>query len=289
MNTCLVQYLLAQPDLASRLAAYDGRAAVFDRAPPPEGDPAWQGGTVPRVVLTLTKARDPDKATDGVLTFEITCGAGEASGEIETVLTALVDGFFFTEGAETLQAVRETAPAQTRQNGAFSETVLSFSLFSFPLEAGTGETPDPAALLREHSRELFPGAFVFGLDIPAQSVWKPETALPALYWRLQETGPCSYIEDNWNCIWQTATLRLHVFPGDCGEAVCRRVCDDLLTRRRLLFPGGDGQLMIDDARFVPGNDPQRAGQGTLVASFGVLRPQEVKTKLWNIHYDDGQA
>lgn len=156
----------------------------------------------------------------------------------------------------------------------------------FPSRRRRGGTPDIAALLRTYSKAALPGAFVLGLDTAAQPVWKPGDAEPALYWRLQGTAPCSYIEDTWSCSFLTATMQLHVFSETLGEDLCRRICDGLLTSRRLLFPDGDGQLLIDEARITPQSDAQRQGQAALAVSFGILRPEEPKTELRHIHYDE---
>ena len=256
INTVLFNHLQNQPEVVAALARYNGQAAIFDQEIPPDTDKKWQGVQFPRIGYAFDMTDDPERHISGVLGMDILCeNRKQIPEEIELLLKKYVDGYFFSDGTDTIRANWETSNPFTEPEKKVSGVELAFSLLSFPLQ--TSQSPDPIALMNQYSKDRYQEAFVIGKDTAANAAWKPTDAKPAIYWRLQDLSSCRYIPDTWSCIWMTATLRLHVFSDTNHVRLSREICADLMTRRRLLFPAGDGQLMIDDVRITPGNDAQR--------------------------------
>lgn len=285
VNTALFEHLQAQEELKQLLAKYANICAIFDGRAADDSDEKWDGERYPRIVYTADMTADSEKGNSGSLKMNILCESGKQGPEdIEAVLRGCVDGYFFAGETKTISAVWHASHYFKEENGTVSGVSLSFLLYAFPKQVSGG--PDPVGLMNAYGKQCFPGVFVIEDDaLPNAS--KPTDDNPFIYWRLVNLSPCSYINDTWSCMWQTATMHLHIFSKSKDMELSRKICRELMASHRLVYPDGDGQLLIDSVRITPGNNAHSMGQVTLEASFGTLREEEQKTKLEYIKYSKG--
>lgn len=279
----LYQHLQNCTELAPFLAEHSGKMAIFNQEAPPDMDKGWDHGSqYGRIVFAVDMTDDPDRKISGVLQVDFMCESDKQDpNEVEPIIRPLMDGYFFksTEG---------TIAAQWRASNYFTTTTekiigvtLTYDLLAFPNQ--TTIEPDPIALLNKWTSTSLEGVVVIGHDY-LPDVWKPAEKSVAIYWKLGQILPCSWINDTYNCSWQTAVISGHIMAPDENTAVliARWIKSTLTVKKRLIFDD-NAPLMVDrNIRVNATLDMLRTGQITLEATYGILTPPPPYNPLWHL-------
>jgi hypothetical protein len=280
INTVLFNHLAAQSELTSLLAKYDNVVAIFDQEIAPDKEKGWTGEQYPRIVYAVDMTSDPERDISGILAVDILCeNRKQSPEEIEAVLKKYIDGFFFMSKDEAIRANWEASNYFTEATERVSGVTLTFSLLSFPIQRFG--IPDVIGLLNNYVRAKYENACIIAYDINQNAVWKPSDENPALYWRITDIAPCSFINDTWACIWKTATVQLHIFSDSTALQIAEEIDFELSMQHRLLFDDR-APLMIENIIVSTGQDEQRIGQLKLEGTYGILRKEKI-SPLNNIH------
>ena len=107
----LYEHIVADSALSQYLATWNGKAAVFNQEVPPDTDPLWgQGSQYGRVVFMVDLAVDPARKISSNLVVDVMCEKGKQEPEdLEPIVRNLIDGYFFTQGGETMMAQWKTS------------------------------------------------------------------------------------------------------------------------------------------------------------------------------------
>lgn len=288
----LYEHMQSCKELDPYLTTYAGQKAIFIQEAPGDTDPGWEPGSqYSRIVFAIDTATDPERQISGQLTVDLFCEKGEQSVKPEDlvpIVIPLIDGYFFTAEEETVSAKWETCDYFTVPTEPVCGATLRFALLAYPNQ--TTAEPDPIRLINKWTKEelakrLGKDLYVIGHSgLPA--VWKPTAEKPALYWRNVKTDKCNWIDDTWNCSWQTATLQCHILtpePEDAG-LIARTIDTELTQKGQLLFETRS-PLFVDRVNHITlTTDSQRLGQVSIEATYGILRQPEPAEKLQNIHF-----
>ncbi len=285
IDRAIYEHLSGSSVLASRLASYSGKAAVFNQEAPTDADPLWnEGPQYTRVVFALDVQGDPARTMGGSLAIDVQCVAGkQAPEELEPIVRRLIDGYFFTDEGCTMAAQWEDSRYFTEPVDQVCGVTLTFSLLSFPMLT-TAKT-DVTARVNEWTAARFPGLFVINRDT-LPGIWKPDSGKCAAYWRVVTVKPAGWIPDTHQTVWRTATLRCHIFAPDICRAaeVSQEITLRLYSDGRLVEPGGS-QIMVNRANSVDtGADALKVGQVTVEATFGEIIRWRSGNPLNHINY-----
>lgn len=286
----LYQHLIASEELAQLLTTYQGKPAIFREEAPGDMDPGWADGPqYARLVYGVDMQGDPERKTSGTLSIDVFCAAGSFNPEdLEPIVRSLIDGYFFSDTAQTMAAIWERTDGfqvETGKGSNINGVTLTFSLSAYPAQE-TG-APDPVQRLNSWCKDEYPDAKIIGLDA-LPNVWKPTNTAPAVYWNLQQIGP-GRIPDSWACTWRTATLRGFVMaPGEIARnGLVRSMADRLDELSRLIFPD-NSPLMFQQITAKINADPLKEGQITVLGEYGITRKLPQRPTLNHIHMAHGK-
>ena len=309
IESALYEHLQNQERLLSDyLASYGGKMAIFNQEAPADTDEGWQDpadedeeqdeptemyservktSQYGRLVFAVDLSDDPERKYSGTLSVDVLCEKGvQLPEEIEPIVRALIDGYFFSTEEITMAAQWSASNYFTEPTNKIIGVTLTFGLLAFPKQ--TTIDPDPIALLNEWSSKelkniLMENLRVIGHD-PLKAAWKPTNDSPAVYWRLTNINPCSWIPDTYHCSWHTAVISGHILAPDKGvcASIARKIDNILTLKRRLIFDD-KSPLMVDrNIRINLSHDPMKVGQITLDATYGILRQYEQYDPINNV-------
>jgi len=273
IEQALVEHLKAQETLTAFLTTYGDAPAIFNQEAPADSDPLWaDGAQYGRVVFAEDMEGDPERTMGGRLTVDIMCKENlQYPEEIEPVLRGLIDGYFFSSSSGTF-----TVAAQWKDSSYFTEPTdqvtgctMTFELLAFPILTTT--EPDIVERLNEWTAQHFNGLHVINYD-EFPGTWKPTEDEAAIYWRVLQSKPATWIRSTYQTEWRTATVRGHVFAVDASAAgkIARTVINELYTSKRLVRKG-ESQIMTNSSNSVDfGADALRTGQITVDGTYGVI-------------------
>lgn len=289
IEEALYKHLQSQTDiLGPYLATHNGKMAIFNQEAPTDEDEGWANESqYGRIVFALDLSEDTQRGYSGTLAVDICCEKGQqVPEEMEPIVRALIDGYFFTTAGMTLAAQWSASNYFTEPTEKVIGVTLTFGLLAFPKQ--TTNDPDPIALFNSWTRNELEKVLgkkirIIGYD-EAEEAWKPSNNAPAIYWRLETIAPCGWIPDTYNCNWQTAVVYGHILAGDkAGNTAIARQIDNILTLKRRLIFEDKSPLMVDrNIRVNLGNDQHRVGQITIDATYGILR-QYTQNPIHNIN------
>lgn len=287
----LREHLLTGEALKPYMATYAGQMAIFNQEAPSDQDPNWgDRNQYGRIVFNLQMKDDPERGYSGTLDVDIMGNKDMAHipEETEPILRDLIDGYFFSNDLCTIAASWNTSRYFTEPTEKIIGATLTFDLLAFPSQTTT--YPDPIALINEWTATELPKKIgketirVIGRDdLPA--AWKPTAEAPAIFWRLGNINKCSFIPDTYNASWQTAKLWGHIMSPDSDSAntITRIISHTLTTKKRLIFDDQSPLMVDQNIQIYPANDPQRTGQISIDATYGILNiPETVQPPMKHI-------
>lgn len=284
IEQALYDHLIASPVLAPLLTTYNGVPAVFNQEAPADSDPLWADGTqYGRVVFAVDIQNDPERTVSGTLAVDIQCRENEMFPEVvEPVVRDLIHGWFFSANRYTAEAQWKSTQYFTEPTDKVLGCTIVFDLLAFPLMS-TG-SPDVIERLNEWTSEI-EGLFVLNFDSLPTAAWRPDGNASAIYWRLVEDKPASWIPDTFQTIWRTASVRGHIFSAnqEIAGATGRAILTRMYAEKRLL-KDGESPIMVNIANTItPGADPLKTGQIGVDATYAIIVHIEPDPNLVNIN------
>ena len=259
-------------ELSQHLAQYNDRMAIFNQEAPDDQDEGWgEGSQYGRIVYAVNLQDSAERIVSGTLTVDVICQNGkQIPEEMEKEVRPLLDGYFFTTDYQTIAAQWSASHYFTDASRKEEGVTIAFTLLAFPKQ--TTSEPDPIQAINEYTKELIPNSCVIGLDT-IEETWKPSNNVPAIYWRLVDISPCSWIPSTYACEWQTANCRAHILAPDKDiEITLSRTIDNGFSFRKSLRLPDDTYMRVDhNIRIYPGADRLKQGQVTLEATYGLVR------------------
>lgn len=273
-------------ELSQHLARWNDEMAIFIQEAPPDTDEGWgKGSQYGRIVFSVNMQDNAERIVSGILTVDVICQSGlQDPSEMENIVKPLIDGYFFTGTNHTIAAQWSASNYFTDPTKEEDGVTIAFSLIAFPVQASC--EPDPIQLLNRYTKEIIPNSCVIGLD-NITTVWKPSNTVPAIYWRLVDISPCSWIPSTYACEWQTALCQAHILAPDKEiETITSRTLDNGFSfKKSLCFSDGTYMRVDRNIRINPGADALKQGQVSLEATYGILRDYSSE-KLKEIHISD---
>jgi len=292
----LKEYLRKDATLASLLAQYNGKPAIFQQMVPDQNDTAWSGEQFSRICYDIVSQSSPDRKTAGTLMVDITCSEDSTPYEpIEAAIRRLVDGCFFDSDDGTVVAAswQRSDGFTTKGNGYQKNAdntvfgvMITFDLMAFPLQQVTGM--DPCGCISAWAQKTFSSARLITAGIP-EGAWKPTDVTPAVYWHLvstqQDPGMLKY--DTWSVTWMQAVLQCHVFSEtpQVRNDIIKQMAEKAYPETKIPFPDGS-PLLVQRFQANSTRDALKVGQITLTASYGILRVPDTKP-ISNISINQG--
>lgn len=285
----------ADTQLGGMLAVFDGQPAFFYQKAPHDDTPGWGTPKYPRLDFNVDMRHDPERKTEGTMTFNIVCsrecldiGGQDPDRAIEARLMELVSGTFYT-GSD-----RATVCAEWERSDEFfiggsqgQDTLpeiygltVTFELMEFPEQITID--PDPVQGLNEWTKRHFGKMTAIGYD-EMPPIWKPTDENPAIYWRFE--GTASTNRQSYAVTWFTGTFAAHVL----AESVTER---NKWTKAIIQRAQVDGEIILPDTSPMFINritirhnaDPLREGQLGLTGQYGVLaQPPKEPAQIKLIH------
>lgn len=288
IEQALYEHLLKQTELADYLGVYAEKPAIFNQEAPADNDVNWAPGQqYGRIVFAVDIQGDPERTMGGTLAVDILCQDGEQfPEEIEPIARRLVHGYFFSNGKFTAAAQWKNSSYFTDPTDHVTGCTISFDLLAFPVITTTA--PDVIARINAWTSSKFPALHVLNHDELPASAWKPGEKDSAVYWRLVQDTPASWIPDTYQTIWRTATLRCHIFSetNAIAAAVARDITVSLYADKRLIR-SGETPIMVNRRNTVDlGADALRTGQVTVEATYAIVVRRADGETLWNINYNE---
>lgn len=288
IEQALYEHLQEQAALRPYLTEYSDRLAVFNQEAPADADKLWKDGPqYGRIVFAVDIQGDPERAMGGTLAVDIMCKEGEQyPEEIEPIIRRLIHGYFFSSGTFVVAAQWKNSSYFTQPTDKVKGCTVTFELLAFPML--TTSEPDVIARLNEWTDANFEFLHVINLNGMPDNAWKPEGKESAVYWRLVNDNPASWIPDTFQTIWRTANVRCHIFSKDNATAgrVARAIAQKLYADKRLM-KAGESPIMVNRKNTVDfGADPLRTGQLSVEATYGVIVHYENTEVLNNIYKEE---
>jgi hypothetical protein len=288
IEQALYEHLQEQAALRPYLTEYNDRLAVFNQEAPADADKLWKDGPqYGRIVFAVDIQGDPERAMGGTLAVDIMCKEGEQyPEEIEPIIRRLIHGYFFSSGTFVVAAQWKNSSYFTQPTDKVKGCTVTFELLAFPML--TTSEPDVIARLNEWTDANFEFLHVINLNGMPDNAWKPEGKESAVYWRLVNDNPASWIPDTFQTIWRTANVRCHIFSKDNATAgrVARAIAQKLYADKRLM-KAGESPIMVNRKNTVDfGADPLRTGQLSVEATYGVIVHYENTEVLNNIYKEE---
>ncbi len=283
-------YLQGCEALEPYLASYDDKMAIFNLEAPTDEDPFWAPDSqYGRMVNELNMTDDPERGIAGTLDVHYYCEKTKQDADkVEPIIRSLVDGHFFSAENLTVSTAWRASNYFTTADEKIMGISVSFDVIAYQKQPGI--EPDPIALINEWTHEELPSilglrAYVIGYGT-LPPVFKPTEAKPAIYWRHVKTDGCDWIPDTWNCRWYTATLQCHVLAPETN-AIAGNIAmaiNAALTRQdRLMFKNRSPMFVGRENHVSLATDPQRSGQLTIQATYGIVNRPAPASKLKRTH------
>lgn len=278
----LKDYLRKDETLATLLAQYNGKPAIFQQMVPDQSDTAWSGEQFSRICYDIVSLSSPDRKTAGTLMIDITCSEDSTPYEpIETAIRRLVDGCFFDSDDGTIVAAswQRSDGFTTSGNGTQGSNdhtaygvMITFDLMAFPSQDVTGM--DPCGCISKWTKQTFPKARLITTGAISEGAWKPTDDVPAIYWHLISTqqDPSMLKYDTWSVTWMQAVLQCHVFSESpqVRNDIIKQMAEQAYPETKIPFPDGS-PLLVQRFQANSTRDALKTGQVTLTASYGLLR------------------
>jgi len=154
---------------------------------------------------------------------------------------------------------------------------LRFQIYSLAWLVHQPVDPDPVQAMQMWSAKRFPS---LQLD---PSLWQPEDATPALYWRIEATTGVEPM--NWGA-WVTMQLNGHAISP---EPSVRRQFVDQITRRLAVDANtrmaDNSKMRFTHVTADDGYNPFSQGQIKLTVKFGVLKEPDIHPFLKHAYFD----
>ena len=285
----------ADTQLGGMLAVFDGQPAFFYQKAPHDDTPGWGTPKYPRLDFNVDMRHDPERKTEGTMTFNIVCsrecpdiGGQDPDRAIEARLMELVSGTFYT-GSDRANVCAEWERSDEFFIGGnqgqdtlpeIYGLTVTFELMEFPEQITTD--PDPVQGLNEWTKRHFGKMTAIGYD-EMPPIWKPTDENPAIYWRFE--GTASTNRQSYAVTWFTGTFAAHVL----AESVTER---NKWTKAIIQRAQVDGEIILPDTSPMFINritirhnaDPLREGQLGLTGQYGVLaQPPKEPAQIKLIH------
>ncbi len=296
------EQLSADAQLGGMLAAFDGQPAFFYQKAPHDDTRGWGTPKYPRLDFNVDMRHDPERKTEGTMTFNIWCsrecpvvGSQDPDRAIEARLMELVSGTFYTGSGRAAVCAEwersdEFSFEGNQQNASMPEIyglTVTFELMEFPEQITT--SPDPVQGLNEWTKRHFGKMTAIAYD-EMPPIWKPTDENPAIYWRFE--GTASTNRQSYSVTWFTGTFAAHVLAESVTER--NKWTKAIIERAQI-----DGEVILPDTSPMFINritvrhnaDPLREGQLGLTGQYGVLAqpPKETaQIKLIHPHHNSAE-
>lgn len=280
----LEEHLKKNGKLAAGLAVYNGSPAVFDRVAPSDQDPGWQGqeaACYPRLIYRLDMQKNPEEKTAGSLFLHYIAQVPDsaASMEIELTLQEAVDGYFFSDEADTIAATWSRTDASS-ENQAVKVTAV-FDVAEFPPQPKAA--PDPVEVLGRYVKGQCQSCALIGRD-HLQEAWLPTKGEPAVGIGMTELGSGS-MAGSYHVTWCDALVGIRVIcPDHQVRLTLLKTLSEGLSETPRLILADQSPFTLRQVSADMDADPLRTGQLMVKGTYGILRtyPRVQKLKQVNV-------
>ena len=283
----IYEHLQGCTELKPFLGTFAGQMAIFNQEAPADTASEWGDSQYGRIIYAIDTKEDPDRRFGGVLMVDAVCQKGEQYPEdIEPILRAAIDGFFFTQGDMTVSAHWSSSDLfRTMADDKINGVTLTFGLLAYPKQITVA--PDPISAMNAWSSNALPQILGRRIHVIGSStlpkVFRPTADLPAIYWRISNISKCTWIPDTQAACWQTAVLQGHIMVSnhdDEGE-IARIIVNTLTNKRRLITE--ESTFLVDrNNRISVSAGHERTGQVVIEATYGIPNIPADTEKLKNI-------
>ena len=275
LHKMIFQRLVENELLASLLAKYNDRPAVFYQHPAASDDPGWGESQYPRIDYTVDMQENPARNTSGVLAMNVWCDSeiGAEPEEVDRVLRDILHATFAqTDDYPYCFAwVRSDTFDGTTDKEKSIHTIgvtLIFDIMAFPSQRTT--IPDPIKAMNEWTRTVIPEAVVIGHD--AFEGWLvPSREHPAVYWRL---ASLSVKSKSFHTTWFDVSFEGYVFARNSVDRLHNLARLNKAAALVGHIPMEDtSPLFLRTFNCKPHLNYISTGQIHADGSFGILQPQ----------------
>lgn len=275
LEELLFQQLSGDATLATLLATWTNRPAVFEYRAPDDKDKGWGTAQYPRIDYIVRRQEDPERKVSGTVMINV-WDSTEGSTAIESVGTqvmGLLDGAMYHPDDEPVEGLRwssselfsvgreqsDVSMAEIPPSDLIYGMYLEFDLLAFPLQ--TTYEPDPIAALTAWAESIT------GIQSDP-TVWTPTSGEPALYWRFESQ---QVAEMDQTVTWYDATIYGHILgPQPQDRLNWTRQVTDKLAIDRCVVLSDESPLFVQKLSADTKQDPLKVGQIKLTARYGVL-------------------
>lgn len=214
----LYQRLISSEQLASVLAEYAGRPAVFYQNPPVGTAPEWGEKQYPRIEYIIDMQENPARNTSGMLALNIWCDTASsvAPEAIEPIIRDLLHAVFVQAGEETFcfswgKSDSFEATTDAEKTVRTIGVTVFFDIMACPCQYTL--YPDPIKAMNQWTKAILPDAIVIGED--RFDGWiVPTRERPVIYWRLTAQG---IRRKTLVCTWLDVSIEGHVYARTAAD------------------------------------------------------------------------
>lgn len=271
IEVTLQKYLQSCEELKPYLAVFADEMAIFNQEAPTDTHSMWRDKPqYGRIVYAVDIRGDTERTMGGVLVVDVLCTKnGAAPEEIEPIVRRLIHSQFFTENDFTVSAQWKASNYFTATTYQVVGVTIQFDLMVFPII--TVQNPNVVQRFNQWTAESFEDVIVINHSkLPEH--WRPSESQAAVYWRVIQDKPCSWIRATYQTEWRTAMVRAHIFAVNLESAAClaSRLARQLYSCRRL-WKEGESQIMTNTNNSIDtGADELKTGQLTVEATYGMI-------------------
>ena len=148
----IYEHLQGCTELKPFLGTFAGQMAIFNQEAPADTASEWGDSQYGRIIYAIDTKEDPDRRFGGVLMVDAVCQKGEQYPEdIEPILRAAIDGFFFTQGDMTVSAHWSSSDLfRTMADDKINGVTLTFGLLAYPKQITVAPDPIRDVYKRQH-------------------------------------------------------------------------------------------------------------------------------------------
>lgn len=270
----IYQRMLKSESLASKLAQYDGRPAIFYQRAASADDLKWGRIQYPRISYFVDTQENPARNTSGILNINVWCDvvSGAEPEDIEPILIELFHAAF-AQADENLYCFawsRSDAFEVKNQQDQSVQTIgvsVAFDIMACPCQYSMN--PDPIQAMNLWTKTVLPNAIVIGED-EIEGWLEPTREKPVIYWRITSQG---IQRRHFAYTWLNIGIEGHVYAKDAADRLYNlRILNTAAALIAHVTMEDGSPLFLTKYSFQPHMAYLTQGQIKINGYFGLLQP-----------------
>ena len=267
--------------IASHLAVYDNRAAVFYQQAANDKDVKWKGRQFPRLDYVIDWQYNAERKTVGTMLINLWCtNEDEAPENIGLIISNELSSLFVTDetGTYSLLWNRTDSFDVAGNEPQMCGVSIVFDVISFPIQFNNdGEAvygrPDPVLSICRYTKNLFPQSYVLGID-EMPEILRPSDENPVIYYRINSVS--SAMRNQYAVAWMNASIIGHYIAPSTNKRLMllKTITERLALAGEVITDDGSPMRLVNPLSYSMANNPITTGQLTVTGQYGVLREYE---------------